>query len=281
MANRFNSAAPVVTPPAWVVYIGLIGAMSVQPLLLGVWAGVGPGKLLTRFPIVSAAQILLVFAGSFKRWNAFMFWGTAPTVSTASWGALSNLSIVGALSMFAYVGVIAYVAGRMTKRKILRMPFSAPGPGSGGHFTVKYLLGLTAICAALLAIGRLISFEQSSTFRWYELAFAGLFSSVVGGFMLVAAPVLSLLILSKQVRTRRHAANLAGACLVSLLTMIAMCLVTSQPMPTFLGQLLPMLIGAMTSGVLTALPISLAGYRFIRLPPASDYGTNYLSDRWL
>jgi hypothetical protein len=220
-----------------------MGVLLMQPILLAVWAAIGPQSTPARVALVLAALVFLVFVGSFKQWNLLASQpGVLVNSGTTDRPILEAEDAAAPLGLFAIAGVIAFVAGRSTRRRISRLPAEQQNTSGQHQFSVRYLLGIVTACAVLLALAHNITFNARPHVSAIEFVFPLLFTPFLMAFLLPAL-VLSAIVLSQKPFNRRHTMNLVAACIASLLIMVVMCLMDSRWVSTLLGLLLSMLGG--------------------------------------
>ncbi len=125
------------------------GCCAIQPMLLGLWAALGPGAFLLRLPLVANALVLVVLATillpplgdrSLNSENELVVW----------------LVLVGAM-IFVFATILGAVV-RWWSRQSIQLFGDSTRSHSPIRFSVKYILGLTTVTAVSLAMaGRAIS----------------------------------------------------------------------------------------------------------------------------
>jgi hypothetical protein len=235
----------------------LMGAGIAQPVLIAIWAALGPGAAAVRIPLSLAAAGIVFLASVPKLWNVF----DNDVMASKRTGE----SLLMELSLFAVVLVLMLVVRRISGWRIQSHAVANDNKAGGSQFSLKYLLALTAVCAALLVLGRSVaagSFWTESTF-WREF-FTGLF--LFGGTILLALfPMLIIPLLA----IARRPSLLAVAALPFLwagLTWLAVEILasaTGESCADLARQLGLLQAGAAVAGLVSALVLRSAGFRLV------------------
>jgi hypothetical protein len=225
----------------WKAYLA-IGAWYAQPILFGLWLGLGTGSFSMRFQATILAYALVLFAG----------------VMSATFQS-EDVPVRVAMLLVTAVGM--YIARRWIGWRIIRerrheVHFTGPV-----RFNIKSLLVWTAFLAVLLAIGR-ITWPFISPFRlgsFDEIAIGTfIFAAVFGPLVFV-----SLSLLSTRFVSGFTIATLAGWPFAILAATLVLAIV-EQSAPDTIGMFLLVAAGSALECCLTVLPLRLVGYRWMK-----------------
>jgi hypothetical protein len=258
-----------------------LGVLLMQPMLLAVWGSLGPGSVATRIPLVLAALTFIVFAGCYKQWNLVpMANNPPPNINWKAHAVLDASEVAVPLTVFALTFVLAAVGGALGQRRIAQVD-GPPSTKSGKRqFSVKFLLVMMAICAALLVMARPITFSFERPSSWTEIAVILIVGPVVQIIGWLFPLGLSTIALSHEILARRNLAFVVGTTGVTLAIAIAIAARVPGIFYDTLFSFALVQLGAIMAGVLTALALRGAGYRWIQ-QNAPGSGTQFLSERWL
>ena len=261
----------------WWIYL-IIGALFMEPVQLGQWAALGPGRLVIRLPLVLALLFLIALAGSIKKLNPL---AAAGTVKVAYRFDIEELA--GLLGIFGISALVAHEFARLTRCKLLRGTEYNASTAAGVQFSVKYLLILMTICAVALAIGRAIVSLTASQLNssWGRMAGYLIISPAIMEVLLIPSIALSAIVLRRQIGFRQFAIVLFGTAAVSLAVMEVGAIVMSVTQAETLTVLGSLQAGAIIAGLSTAITLRLLGYRFVSVSSFSASKNDYLSNRWL
>jgi len=237
------------TIPDWVALI-CMGVLVSQPVLFGIWAAIGPGPFFARVPATIAALIAVCIAGVIRRWN--LLW---PSVAATS---IQADQFVWDLALFALVMGTMWIAGKLVGWRVVSYS-NEPSAAQLNQFSLKFLLGLTAVCSVLLAIGRLWASANASA------------ASFAGIVLLTLFPVLVLPFIALSVRPLWRFILLVPV-LWAFLTWLAIETVAAMekvPPSQVANELVLLQVGAAIASLTAAMMLRLAGYRFSRPPRSS------------
>ncbi|HEY4232643.1 MAG TPA: hypothetical protein VGM76_04425 [Lacipirellulaceae bacterium] len=259
----------------------IIGVLVMQPMLLAVWASLGPGAMATRIPLVFVAFMFVVFAGCYRQWNLLPMANNLP--SNINWKAhavLDVFEVAVPLAIFALTFVLAAVGGAIGQRRIAQIDSPSSANIDKSQFSLRYLLAMTAICAALLVMARPITFIFERPSSWTAIAAELIFGPLVLTIGLFFPLGISTIALTQEILTRRNLVVVAGAVAVTFVIAIATAAAVSGNFYDTLFALALVQLGAIMAGVLTAWTLRGARYRWVQ-QYAPDSGRQFLSERWL
>src|SRR5262245_791336 len=131
------------------VALSLAGCCAVQPLLLGMWGALGPGPFILRLPFAINALFFVILAI-----------GVFPPTENGSpaTDARFVLSCVAIGVILFGMSVLLGAAARWWSRQSIRSLQDPAGGHSSVRFGLRFMLGLTTVCAITLAVaGRTLS----------------------------------------------------------------------------------------------------------------------------
>lgn len=259
LLNAFASLAIEKAGPLTSIGIAflLMGGLAAQPMLLGFWVAAGPASLLLRLPGTLAVLATLTLAIAFAARES-------EVQPEAGAHLLVNLSVAGLVTM-ACAAIIGAVFRKATRRRVQR--HFPDAPERPFQFSIKYLLGLTALCAVLLSLAmsfipsiRNVAAEPYFSRTILDMTLYGLFElAVCLPAAVVPWAILSSLPMSKLL--------LRGGLYWSV-TSIVGSTVFSVYYPTgsaaMIGYLLGLQAGAAATGFVSAVVLRSAGYRLTR-----------------
>lgn len=253
--------APVPGATEWLMKM-MIGLVIVQPVLYATWALIGPGRLLPRLPLTIVAFAAVLFAEFFQGFNVWNRPGSYTWQSAAF--------LVFPIAVFAVCATIMTLVRKLTGWRIVSMHDEASTVSSAGQFNIKFLLGFTALCAALLCAARIIT---SAEWLGKEMAtFIGSMLSGIGYILLATFPAFMVPLIALSQRVSR-AVLVALPILWIVLTALAVesivALNPSEVRSQVWLDIVQMQLGAMITGLASAFVVRLAGYRLVTLAPAS------------
>ncbi|MEX0643288.1 MAG: hypothetical protein WD468_11335 [Pirellulales bacterium] len=223
----------------------LMGVVVSQPIILGIWAALGPGGFFSRVSITLAVLVAVSFGGSIKRWNLWQ-----PHRASSSISIDDNLWPAG---FFLLVMGVLLLTRKFAGWQIVSAT-EEPDAGERNQFSVRFLLYLTTFCAVLLGIGRGMASTNASAMTFAGIMLLALFPVLV----------LPLLVLSVQpLRLRILLAPILWAALTWLATE-AMAAIESVPRGDVEFQLVCLQVGVAIVSLTSAILVRIAGYRFCR-----------------
>lgn len=245
----------------------VMGVITIQPILLAMWAAMGVSSLARRLPWAAVACLLLAYTASAGRLRAID--------RAASGDDFLEAALLG-LGLFLVSFVVLLLVRRVTR---MHMQTPAANAASGAvtsrprddiQFGTRYLLGWTTASALLLGMGRVLAPGGG----WVELGsgaeemFARI-SGAVGMFLVLLAPPVAVCWLTLT-KLRISLGVVAGGIISwAMLTWIsAYVLHVTVAGSDSLGELLEALafiqLGATAAACLTTVPLRLCGYRLRR-----------------
>lgn len=119
------------------------GALYVQPMLFGTWAAMGSGPAWLRIPIAWTTFAVVTIASLTVHW---LFAQPSPNPG-------GGLTLILSTTCVAWTFLLL-VVGKLTRWRIDNSALEFGDGKDTGQFSLKFLLGLTTVCAVLLTAGR-------------------------------------------------------------------------------------------------------------------------------
>lgn len=234
----------------------LTGVCLAQPLLLGVWAAIGPPPAVKRLPATAVVLFLLAITCSF---NGFVGNSQARLLQTLF--ILSGLFIGAACAM--------WIINTRTKWQIASQQQLASV--SLNQFSLKYLIGLMTAVGVTLALGRfLISLSPSANTAGWNTGLTRIMwiSAVIllGTLPIEFVPLVAL--------SRRPSLGVAILLLIAwpVTTLSAVLIVTMLDRNDWFRittDLITFQIGGTVAAAFAAIALRKGGYRLLSRNPAS------------
>lgn len=224
----------------------VIGVTLSQPVLFATWIAIGPPPATVRLPITIVAFAAIILAGA---------------ISSVVWLSPDYL-LVGA-ALFAVTTLVMFIVARLTGWRICKASHGADTGMPHDQFSLKYLLAVTAIFAALLGVGRALGSRVlwSQSEPWQNVIAVLLMLMSFISLAMIPALFVPLVVLSSRPRFRVLVAIpflWVGVTWLAVETIVAM-----KGVPRWeavwtiaLGQ-----VGAAASGMLSAFVLRVAGFR--------------------
>jgi hypothetical protein len=228
-----------------------MGATISQPVLFAIWAALAAGSVAMRIPLSLAACTVVFFASTIKQWNLVTRNNSLP----------AGQDLIMELAFFGLSLAIMLVARWFFGWRISRTGKIASG--NANQFSLKYLILLTTICAALFLAGRSLlagDFWSQSAF-WKQTISDGL--TFVGLFLFALFPLLIIPLIAIA-RHPSFRTLIAMPFLCAGLTWLIVEILAAQhgePRVDVARQLALIQGGALVAGLLSAIALRLAGYR--------------------
>jgi hypothetical protein len=235
-----------------------------------------------RLPFLLALLLLVALAGSVKRWN-FLLNGYLGAASTTAFFHFDFETLLGLFGLFVVSALVAREFGRLTGCRFVRGSGNSTGASNGIQYSVKYLLIVMTVFAAVLAVGRIIVFSipgQQAT-SWSRLVGSFVISPIVIEILLLPSIALSVIALRNRVSLRMLVVVLVVAAVASLAIAEIGAALTSATQTKTLAVLCSIQAGAAIAGLFTAIPLRFVGYRLVSESTPSASKNNYLSERSL
>jgi hypothetical protein len=233
------------------VGLPLMGAMLAQQVVFGTWAALGPGPAAMRIPLTFAASIAVSFAGACKQWNVF----------THDKSVLAGHDLIMDMAIFGVSLTIMLAA-----RWIIGWRISASAgnviAGGANQFSLRYLIGLTTICAGLLVIGRVLLAGE----HWFQSEF---WDQVANGLIFLGVMLLALfpLLILPLIAIAQHPSRRTLAALPFLwlgLTWLMVEILAArygEPRADTAQMFTLIQSGTLVASLLSAVAVRYAGYR--------------------
>lgn len=172
---------PVSGTVDWLMLL-LIGVVISQPVLFAGWAVMGPGSSIQRVPLTVAALATVVFAGYITAWNLLV----------SNWRDAELL--IMSVSTFAVAATVMMLIRKLTRWRIVHLCETSNASAPANQFSLRFLLGLTAVCAVLLGSARSLASQQwlglGASSAWHA-TLPGLLNAI-GGALLVTFPAFTV-----------------------------------------------------------------------------------------
>jgi hypothetical protein len=234
-----------------------VGATIAQPALFAIWASLGPGPSFRRILWTTAAFGIVIFGEFYIAWNLFA------RTDGSRWGNAEFLFFPAALYAVCAVGMT--LVRKLTRWRITHVGDSRTWTSTAGQFSLKFILGYTAVCAALLGAARL--FSSAETFGPPADRLATMLTQI-GGILLVIFPtfIAPLATLAKRVSVSSVVALLFLWVVLSLLAVEAVLKMNPNEIRSnVVIEIGYVQFGAALTGVFSALMLRWGGYRFVAL----------------
>lgn len=246
------------------------GAMLAQPVLFAEWAVFGPGVAIRRVPFTIFLAAVVALTGFYTGWSFLN--GTR----ASTWNEIDYLYIWGYTLPVA--STLLLVVQKLTHWKISRLSEMASSTMQSKQFSLKYLLGLTAICAALLGTARTLGSHQwpGISPSWQSGAvglLVGLGLALLAIFPAFTVPFVA--ILPRPTMRVLIGLPLAWAALTWLTVETVLVLEPKETRSGVAHDVVFLQCGAASIGLLSALAVRFAGYRLLvgdNRMPASAIG---------
>lgn len=223
------------------------GVFHIQPVLFAAWAAIGPAPAVKRIALALAAYAAILLGSALVH---TYFHGPSDS--------LSAMVMMPALFIATFFSLL--IIGKLTHWQI-DIPSSMQAAASGGQFSLKFLMSFTAICAALLAAGRGLTWvEENGAFDFPR------FFTMIGVTLMLLFPafVIPLTALSARL-TKRTLIVVPIVCLVfTVLAVVATWNFEPGADREMIGFVLLVQLGALLGGLVSALILRLNGYRLFR-----------------
>jgi hypothetical protein len=245
----------------WLYMLGL-GAMAFQPMVVGAWNTLAKGSILSRLPIVLPCLMLLFLTPVFN---------SSILADVKSFDFI--VTVAGGFALF-FITMLMFplVLWFFRLRIESKTNHELTGPASW-RFSVKRMLVLTSIFGVMFAMISQLRFPPNAPPGFLGPYFILVIMVLYIIPMCLAAllPILAvpLLILYRGPRGRvvpRAFALWFVACVVMLIIVVAM---DPEPFPESAGILFCAQAGACLIGILSALPLRLAGIELVKTEPGS------------
>jgi hypothetical protein len=233
------------------VALPLMGAMLAQQVVFATWAALGPGPASMRIPLTFAASIAVSFAGACKLWNVF----------THHKSMLAGQELIMDMALFGISLTIMLAARWIIGWRISASAEKVVGSGAN-QFNLRYLIGLTTICAGLLVVGRVLLAGE----HWFRSEF---WNQIANGFIFLGALLLALfpLLILPLIAVAQHPSKRTLAAMPFLwlgLTWLMIEILSAQygePRADTARALTLIQSGTLVASLLSAVALRYAGYR--------------------
>ena len=240
------------TPPPDYVEAMFIGAWVFQPMLLGIWTALGPGRFVTRLPLVVPCLVLVA---------------AAPGLHRAGFDLERREFIVivaAGIAILLVTSGLLFIVRRFTGWRIAQSFHEAHRGPSCFQFDLKYLLILITLWAAALGITSSLVFAPPNPSTFFGFNFFVHVAAIGGAAisaMLLPTVAVPLFVLSAPVSKRFVVYWGAFWALEICLATAVWRLIEIQPLWQILQWELLMQFGAGVVGAIAALALRWAGYR--------------------
>lgn len=235
--------------------IVIMGVVLLQPVIFAIWTVLGPPPAYKRLPFTVAAFVFIVLAGS---------------VNSREWLSLDY--VIVATAFFSVTIVAMLIAGKLTGWRIRTMRENYVSAAAINQFSLKYLIGITTLCAVLLGAGRILAartdWSESNT---WTMLLSQMFAPL-GLMLLVTLPaiILPLIILSRRPPTILLVIFpfiWVGLSWLAVETIVA---TGAPPRGEVFRDVLLIQLGAAIAGAFSAGLVRLAGFRLLRRQPNDE-----------
>jgi hypothetical protein len=251
--------APVSAAAKWRGLM-LVGAIIGQPALFAIWTSLGPGPTSGRLLLTTTAFMIVVFGEYYIGWNLLARTGGS------NWGDAEFLVFPAAVYAVCAMGMI--MVRKFAGWRITRLYDVRTSKSTARQFSMKFILGYTAVCAALLGAGQLLASSRQFGSRADPLASI---LAQIGGMLLVILPSFIVPLMALAKRPSVAVAVVLLLLWVALSLLAVETLLNMNPNETRANLIVEVgfvQLGAAIAGLASALLLRLAGYRLVTLPPA-------------
>jgi hypothetical protein len=124
------------------------GLLYIEPVLFGIWAALGPPPAIKRISLTAVALAAILFV---------------PAVChTLAYGEIYDTGLIPVLGGLFVPTTLVFLAFRKFLRWRLDEQGTSTAATAGSGFSLRYMLTFTAIIAALLAAGRILSWTYAA-----------------------------------------------------------------------------------------------------------------------
>lgn len=242
----FNYLLPPSHGPEWRQMLTL-GVVYVQPVLFGIWAGMGPMPAIKRWPLTLASLTSVVLVAS---------------VGNREWLAPEYIAIL--LAFFSVTAVVTWLVSWWKRLRICNM--DEKRQRHTNQFSVRFMLIVTALSGLILAAGRILArdSELPNLDRWLQIdaEAIGILASVL--LLTMPAAIAPSLILGAVPTRKTYLVFIAISALATVTATVTLAEFTGMNLSEYwtLGL---MQIGTVLTSVLTSLAVRWAGYRLVRI----------------
>jgi hypothetical protein len=230
--------------------------MFSQPFLFGTWAALGPPPAIKRVPLTAASVALVELASAI-----------------ASGGDFEPELFEITFSLFGTSTLLMLIVRKVARWQIGTEHEATSGAMAVNQFSLKYLLVLTTVCASLLGAARglmsLSTLQRSPS--WHAdlpelLVPIGLVTLAI--FPAILVPLMALF----PRPTTKMLITVPCICLaLAWLSVEAVVALENEPRLEVTRDIAILQLGAVTSGLLSAIVLRLAGYRLLLRGGAAAY----------
>ena len=245
-------------PSTWAFPV--IGAIGVQPVLFAMWGALSP-SIVKSLPWALVGCVVVAYAESIR---------SLRLIAASTTNGAPFQSVLFVLAVFVVATVLLLIVRHVFSYRIVCDVTNQLQPRSpeDSQFTLRHLLCWTAVCAVLLALGRLISPHGTGMLPVGDLGqavaqmagFLGIFCLFL--FPTVAVPWIALTFRPKA--SLLMAGAFAAWAALSWITISVLCAVTPASPTEATEAIVLIQLGAATSGCVTALPLRICGFRIRR-----------------
>jgi hypothetical protein len=222
-----------------------VGVVLAQPMLFASWLVIGPPPATKRLPLTIAAFSAIILADA---------------ITSDDWLSMEYLLIAAIL--FVITAVVMFAVCRLTGWKVLHMWHSADSGLPLHQFSLRYLLSVTTIFAALLGLGRALAsgHEWSATPPILDMLLPVTF------VLLALIPIFfaALVVLTGSPPNRILIAIPLLWAGLTWLAVEAIVAVENEPRWEVAREISLMQLGAASAAILSAVLLRIAGYRLYR-----------------
>jgi hypothetical protein len=247
---------PVTGAIKWLMLM-FVGATIVQPALFAIWTSLGPGPSSWRVPITTAAFAIVVFGAYCQTFNIYA------SPNSSKWADAESVAFPAVVYIVSAAGLV--LVRKLTRWRIMQRRDTAAFSSNTRQFSMKFVLGYTAICAALLASGHVLT-----SHGWLGPGADRLASMLtgIGGALVITLPTFAipLMALANRISISAVIAMLFVWVALSLLAVEAIVrLNPSEIRSTVVIEVGFVQLGAAVTGLLSAVLLRLGGYRLVDL----------------
>ena len=238
------------------------GTWVFQPALFGIWVALRPGRIIPRLQIAIPCLFGVIAAA-----------GLADSGFPGISREVLIMIVAAAMAILVLTTGLLRAAQSYTRWQLTHLTESQAVGRPRVQFDIKYLLTLTALWAAALAIGSNLELQPTQSSLQLGPKFFVIMASVGGGMLFaITLPIIpvTLLGLDKRPSPRYLAGTFVMWSLVSSLAALVVVLLMNTPFSMgVLGGIARVQAGALILGAAVAAAVRVFGYRLTRSPADS------------
>ncbi len=226
-----------------------LGIAFLQPVLFAIWTVVGPPPAKMRVPLSLGAYAGAILAGS---------------IVSHEWLSPDYALLAGLF--FSAAALVSLLVRRITRLGIRNVRELSDGITMAGQFSLKYLIGITTLCALVLGLGRVLASPE----KWTQSVTLTMRLSMMLTQLLIILLLMSttiapaIMALSKRPRAVVLVALPLLWAASSWIAIEAMIAAGSPPRSQLIKLVVAIQLGGLLVALVSAIILRLAGYRLVK-----------------